>query len=736
MKRIVISAMLAVALMANAQSTQLIKIADNAYASTSVNAAIFRASSLATHGNTQYAAYYDGDGYLTLAARELGATDWTVERSQYKGNVADGHNVISLAFDGNGYVHVAFDHHGNALKYCRSVAPNSLKLGELVPMTGVDEDNVTYPEFYTLKNGDLLFAYRSGASGRGNLVMNTYDLKTATWSRLHDVLIDGENQRNAYWQINIDPQGTIHLSWVWRETWLVETNHDLCYAKSVDNGKTWQRSNGSTYELPITASTAEYAWRIPQNSELINQTSMCADSQGNPYIATYWRDADSKVPQYRVVRHDSEGWHAMTVGERKTPFSLSGGGTKMIPISRPRMVSDGDNLYFFFRDVERGNKVSMATYSVSDASQQWMVTDITNFAVDAWEPSLDVSRWNREGIVDLYVQNCSQGDGERTVAREPQSVYVLEVKPEVNPVLPGFHADPEILYSHKTNKYYIYSTTDGVAGWGGTYYTCFSSENLKDWTFEGKVLDLASDQVKWADGNCWAPAIEEKLVDGQYLYYLYFSGNPVAGGGKEIGVAVSYTPVGPFVDLGHSMINSSPAGKGQQIDVDVFTDEVSGKSYLYWGNGYMAGAELNDDMSSIKPLTITVMTPKGGTLQDYNYREAPYVFYRNGLYYFMWSVDDTGSPNYHVAYGTSTSPLGPITVAENPVILSQDPDNEIYGTAHNSIIKLPGTDEWRIVYHRINKNYLNDAPGIHREVCIDPIYFNPDGTIIPVKPSR
>lgn len=25
-----------------------------------------------------------------------------------------------------------------------------------------------------------------------------------------------------------------------------------------------------------------------------------------------------------------------------------------------------------------------------------------------------------------------------------------------NPVLPGFHADPEILYSNKTKKYYIY----------------------------------------------------------------------------------------------------------------------------------------------------------------------------------------------------------------------------------------------------------------------------------------
>ncbi|CDB11015.1 putative uncharacterized protein [Bacteroides sp. CAG:633] len=304
-----------------------------------------------------------------------------------------------------------------------------------------------------------------------------------------------------------------------------------------------------------------------------------------------------------------------------------------------------------------------------------------------------------------------------------------------NPVLPGFHADPEIVYSHQTKKYYIYSTTDGQPGWGGWYFTAYSSDDLKHWTYEGVILDLKSEQVLWANGNAWAPCIEEKLVKGKYKYYFYYSGNPKNGQGKQIGVAVADSPTGPFVDLGHPIITESPVGGGQQIDVDVFTDPVSGKTYLYWGNGYMAGAELNKDMVSIKKKTLTVMTPEGGTLQDYAYREAPYVFYRNGLYYFMWSVDDTGSPNYHVAYGTSKSPLGPIEVAAQPVVLKQNPEQQIYGTAHNSVLQIPGTDEWMIVYHRINKWYLKDAPGVHREVCIDRLQFNDDGTIQPVVPT-
>ena len=304
-----------------------------------------------------------------------------------------------------------------------------------------------------------------------------------------------------------------------------------------------------------------------------------------------------------------------------------------------------------------------------------------------------------------------------------------------NPVLTGFHADPEILYSEQTGRYYIYSTTDGVPGWGGAHFTVFESSDTRNWTEAGTVLDLKAGDAAWADGNAWAPCIIEKKIKGRYKYFFYYSGNSKDGKGKQIGVATGDTPTGPFKDSGKPMITDSPVGHGQQIDVDVFTDPVSGKSYLYWGNGYMAGAELNKDMMSIKKKTLTVMTPQGGTLHDYAYREAPYVFYRNGIYYFMWSVDDTGSPNYHVAYGTSRSPLGPIEVAAQPVVLSQKPEQGIYGTAHNSVICLPGSDEWLIVYHRINRNYMNDSPGTHREVCIDRLEFNADGTIRPVVPT-
>lgn len=403
---------------------RLVPVGDG-WSGTSVNTAVFRTNSVVTHADTQYVSYYDPDGYVTLASRTLGSDDWEIHRTQYKGNVRDGHNVISIGVDGKGYLHVSFDHHGHPLRYAKSVAPGSLQLGDLQSMTGIDEQKVTYPEFYSMPDGDLLFVYRSGASGRGNMAINRYDVKKGKWMRVQDSLIDGEEQRSPYWQMYVDANGVIHVSWVWRETWLVETNHDMCYARSEDGGKTWRRSDGSKYKLPITAANAEYALKIPQNSELINQTSMTADSKSNPYIVSYWREEGSTVPQYRLIWHDGNRWRQRRISDRTLPFSLSGGGTKMIPISRPRIVADNDKVAVVYRDRERGGVVSLAATSDPSAGV-WRHTDLTNFDVDAWEPSLDSELWKRHGKLHIFVQRASQGDGEKVVASDPTSVYVLE----------------------------------------------------------------------------------------------------------------------------------------------------------------------------------------------------------------------------------------------------------------------------------------------------------------------
>ncbi|GEO04503.1 hypothetical protein AAE02nite_21670 [Adhaeribacter aerolatus] len=333
-------------------------------------------------------------------------------------------------------------------------------------------------------------------------------------------------------------------------------------------------------------------------------------------------------------------------------------------------------------------------------------------------------------ITPQSAQNFTAGPVTYTVTikgKAPQT-YTAVAREAHNPVLEGYYADPDVLYAEKTGKFYIYPTSDGFTGWSGTYFKTFSSNNLVDWQDEGIILDLPKD-VSWAKRNAWAPCITEKKINGQYKYFYYFTA------AQKIGVAVADNPTGPFVDSGKPLIDKFPEGikNGQQIDPDVFTDPKTGKSYLYWGNGYMAGAELNNDMVSLKPGTTKILTP------DATFREGATVFYRNGTYYIMWSEDDTRSENYRVRYGTADSPLGKIKIPANNLVIAKNPEAGIYATGHNAVLQIPGKDEWYLVYHRFNYPKgisMGGAAGYNREVCIDKLEFNPDGSIKQVKPTH
>ncbi len=368
-----------------------------------------------------------------------------------------------------------------------------------------------------------------------------------------------------------------------------------------------------------------------------------------------------------------------------------------------------------------------------------------NISVDGDERTMHIPLWRGadptrfdpefETISGLSVsprgpQDFSAGPVTYTLEFDGESALTFEVAAEVwhNPVLDGYYADPDIIYSEKNERFYIYPTSDGYLGWSGTYFKTFSSDNLVDWVEEGVILDLEED-VSWTSRNAWAPAMIERQIDGEYRYFYYFTA------AQRVGVAVSDEPDGRFVDSGQPLVDTFPEGVqgGQHIDPDVFRDPVSGKYYLYWGNGYMAGAELNDDMISLKEDTITVMTP------DRTFREGVHVLYREGKYYFLWSEDDTRSENYRVRYATADSPLGPLEIPEDNLVIAKDPSIGIYGTGHNSVIQVPGRDEWYIVYHRFTYPKgieMGGDAGFHRETCIDRMEFDEDGRILRVQPTH
>lgn len=292
-----------------------------------------------------------------------------------------------------------------------------------------------------------------------------------------------------------------------------------------------------------------------------------------------------------------------------------------------------------------------------------------------------------------------------------------EKKTSGNPVFPGWYADPEAAVFGKT--YWIYPTYSARYN-QQVFLDAFSSADLVNWTKHERIVDTSS--LKWVKRALWAPAIVQK----DKKYYLFFGANDIqndsAYGG--IGVAVADRPEGPFKDyLGKPLIDKFHNG-AQPIDQFVFKDSDGQYYIIYGGWRHCNIAKLNNDFTGLVPYNDGKMfkeiTPEG-------YVEGPLMFKRNNKYYFMWSEGGWTGPDYKVAYAIGDSPFGPFKRLNT--VLKQDPAVAT-GAGHHSIINVPGTDEWYIVYHR---HPLGDKDGNHRVVCIDKLVFNAAGEIEPVK---
>lgn len=285
-----------------------------------------------------------------------------------------------------------------------------------------------------------------------------------------------------------------------------------------------------------------------------------------------------------------------------------------------------------------------------------------------------------------------------------------------NPVFEGWYADPEgIIYD---DTYWIYPTTSDLYE-KQTFFDCFSSKDLVKWTKHASILDTS--EVKWAKIAMWAPSV----IRNNNKYYLFFAANDVHKGEVGgIGVAIANRPEGPYKDLlGKPLINDIVNG-AQPIDQFVFRDD-DGTHYMYYGGwGHCNMVKLNEDFTVLVPFddgeVYKEITPEG-------YVEGPFMFKKNGKYYFMWSEGGWGGPNYSVAYAIADSPFGPFKRIAK--ILQQDV-NVATGAGHHSVMHVPGSEDYYIVYHR---RPLNDTGRDHRVTCIDKMTFDENGFIHPVK---
>jgi beta-xylosidase len=283
-----------------------------------------------------------------------------------------------------------------------------------------------------------------------------------------------------------------------------------------------------------------------------------------------------------------------------------------------------------------------------------------------------------------------------------------------NPVFPGWYADPEgIIFG---NKFWIYPTYSAPFD-KQVFFDAFSSPDLIHWSKHERILDTA--RVKWATRAMWAPSIVEKAGK----FFLFFGANDVHEGEiGGIGVAVADNPEGPFQDyLGTPLIGEIHNG-AQPIDQFIFKD--NDQYYLIYGGWQHCNiVKLKDDFTGLAPF------PDGSVYKEITpdgYVEGPFMFVRNGKYYFMWSEGGWTGPDYSVAYAVADSPFGPFK--RTAKILQQDP-KVATGAGHHSIIHESRKDKWYIVYHR---RPLTETDGNSRVTCIEELHFDKDGLIKPV----
>lgn len=299
-----------------------------------------------------------------------------------------------------------------------------------------------------------------------------------------------------------------------------------------------------------------------------------------------------------------------------------------------------------------------------------------------------------------------------------------------NPIVEGWYADPEGVILNE--EFWVFPTFSAKYK-DQVFLDAFSSKDMVNWTKHPRIIDTSA--VKWANKAMWAPSIVKK----DNKYFLFFSANDIQSSERKgfgpnnpdkddkiggIGIGVASRPEGPYKDyLGKPLINQF-YNKAQPIDQYVFQDKDKQYYVIYGGWGRCNIAKLNKDFTALVPYEngdlVKEITPKG-------YVEGPTMFVRKGKYYLMWSEGGWTNGTYKVAYGVSDNVFGPFE--KKSTILVAD-EAVATGAGHHSVINIPNTDDWYIVYHR---RPIPNLDRDHRVTCIDRMYFNEDDTIKDVK---
>jgi hypothetical protein len=435
-------------------------VSTNAYGTGDINSCAIALNNITTVGNHQFIGFYDNSRNLIIGRRDVGSTTWQTYNSGFSvsaSEITDDHNVVALTVDSGGLMHMSWNMHNVSLNYAISNAPvtgstlssisfikqTAANAPTLFPNSGSTTNEVTYPIFSPIPNSNnLLFTYRNGGSGggsgNGNQYFNVYNPSTNTWT--NTLVINGiQTNVNAYLNSPVyTSTNDLLISWTWRATPNWQTNSNIMFAQSPDNGTTWYKQGGTTqYGLPIIQSgtpansVAQVIKTIPQNSSFINQTSMTVDRNNNPIIATWyapnWNPATGTGDpnrQYMLVYYDGTQWQTSQITHRTSDTAIDTSGNNVRDLGRPIALVDRQGRVLV---VTRSQDTAMGAYSnpstpgnnlvvywtdtLAGSNTTWHSITLDSANLGALEPTYDSALWaSQNKLALLYEQVGLSGE--------------------------------------------------------------------------------------------------------------------------------------------------------------------------------------------------------------------------------------------------------------------------------------------------------------------------------------
>jgi arabinoxylan arabinofuranohydrolase len=294
-----------------------------------------------------------------------------------------------------------------------------------------------------------------------------------------------------------------------------------------------------------------------------------------------------------------------------------------------------------------------------------------------------------------------------------------------NPIIQTkYTADPAPLVYQDTVYLYTSHDEDDAKGFKMFNWLLYTSTDMVNWTDHGIIGGVKEpyQTFHWADGHdAWAP----QCISRNGRFYLYCP--TIYQDKMAIGVAVSSSPYGPFVDaLGKPLIYRSNPG---DYDPTVFIDDPStssgqaGQAYLYWGgNGPCYYVKLNEDMISMSGEIRIASIDFTNTPPEASYTEGPWLWKKNGHYYLAWASRCCPEG---IGYAMSESPAGPWRCKGTIM----DPDALSDGN-HPGIIDYKG----KSYVFGLNYELLFSVQGDRkkrerRSTCVKEMTYNDDGSI-------